>query len=102
MQITSLMQTNTIESIPDAALCSVTGGFSSTQVRQIESSAVRYATHELGGGPVFLGDVNNATHAKTFTNKGVLVSTGDEASSQFFTGRVLINKQGTPQSLKTL
>jgi hypothetical protein len=84
-------------------LSSVMGGFSRSQVKTIEHNAVKYAEHRLGGGPVFLGNVNNDTpHEKVFTNKGVLVSTGDEANTQFYVGRVLINHAGKPIGMKDL
>jgi hypothetical protein len=65
-------------------------------------SAVKYAEHELHASPAFLGDVNNAVRGPTFSKKGVLVSTGDEADVQFFTGRVTIDRSGKPTGLKTL
>jgi hypothetical protein len=94
---------SSISSLSSADLDLVQGGFTPTQVKTIENHAVKYATHQLGGGPVFLGNVNNDTpHQRTFTKQGVLVSTGDEAKSQFYVGRVLINKTGSPIGLKDL
>ena len=77
-----------------------TGGFTRVQIKGIENSAVKFAEHSLHTSPVFLGDVNNSTKAPIFNKSGVLVSTGDEASPQFYTGRVSINSAGKPTGLK--
>jgi hypothetical protein len=89
--------------LPNDQLAAVTGGFSKTQIKTIEDNAVKYAEKQLHGGPVFLGDVNNAVKGPVFSPRnGVLVSTGDEANQQFFTGRVSIDRRGNPTGLKTL
>jgi hypothetical protein len=97
---------NDLLSLSPADLASVTGGFTQSQIKTIEKNAVTYARHQLGGGPVFLGDVNNSVSGPTFSaKKGVLVSTGDEAGGrapQFYVGRVHINKSGSPTSLEDL
>jgi len=92
----------TLETIQLDQLQNVSGGFTKAQQTKIEANAVKYAQHELHTSPVFLGDVNNAVGGPTFSKKGVLVSTGDEANVQFFTGRVTIDRSGKPTGLKTL
>jgi hypothetical protein len=92
----------TLETIQLDQLQAVSGGFTKAQQTKIEANAVKYAQHELHASPVFLGDVNNAVGGPTFSKKGVLVSTGDEANVQFFTGRVTIDRSGKPTGLKTL
>ncbi len=84
-------------------LASVTGGFSAPQIKTIENNAVKFAQHSLHTSPVFLGDVTNSVKGPTFSPKsGVLVSTGDEASPQFYVGRVQINRAGTPTALHAI
>jgi hypothetical protein len=97
------MKHESLPSLSPGALVEVAGGFTKSQIPTIEHNAVRYATRKLGGGPVFLGNVNNDTpHQKVFTRKGVLVSTGDEANTQFYVGRVLIDRAGHPTGMKDL
>jgi hypothetical protein len=92
----------TLQTIDLALLAGVTGGFSKAQIKTIESDAVKYAEHSLHTSPVFLGDVNNSTKQPTFSKRGVIVSTGDEASPQFYTGRVSIDRRGKPTGLSPL
>lgn len=93
-----------IDSLSSSDLALVSGGFTKPQIKTIENNAVRYATKQLGGGPVFLGNVNNDTpHQPIFSKKsGVLVSTGDEANTQFYVGRVRIDHAGTPIGMKDM
>ena len=68
-------------------LAAVVGGKLSNA--QLGRSAVKFAEKKLHTSPVFLGDVTNSVHQKTFTRQGVMVSTGDEADPQFGVWRVL-------------
>jgi hypothetical protein len=78
--------------------------FTAEQIKTIEDAAVAYAAKQIGGDPVFIGNVNgDLRRLKTFTQKGVIVSTGDENDKvQFGVWRVRINKAGEPTSLQQL
>ncbi len=84
-----------MKELSDLELAGVSGGkFTPGQIKTIEHKATSFAARKLGGGPVFTGDVTNSVHQPTFiskgANRGVLVSTGDEANTQFYVGRALL------------
>jgi len=90
--------TTKLDVIAPDALLTVVGGLTTKQAQR-EADAVDWASKQLGGSAVFLGNANGTAGGPTLSNRGVLVSTGQGGPVRNFLGHVTFGRSGNPVHL---